>query len=100
MADRDGLLVVSRGAVDDIVAAALSLERQARTASPALRQALADFMTSARPVGPERPWLSMQEAADALGLSVRTVRRRVKSGELAHRREGRRVLIPARWVRD
>jgi excisionase family DNA binding protein len=36
----------------------------------------------------------LDEAATALGLSTREIRRRISSGELASRRVGRAVLIP------
>lgn len=39
--------------------------------------------------------LSLEAAAEALGLSVRTVRRLVASGQLPASRVGRRVLIEA-----
>jgi excisionase family DNA binding protein len=38
----------------------------------------------------------VREAAKALGVSERTVRRMVATGELRARRRGRLVLIPAR----
>ncbi len=43
-----------------------------------------------------RSALSIDEAAWSLGLSERTVRRAIKSGQLEHRRIGDRVLIPIR----
>lgn len=48
-----------------------------------------------RPPVPAEPsgWLSIGQAAEQLGVSERTIRRRVADGSLAHRRIGRRVLI-------
>ncbi len=43
-----------------------------------------------------RSALSIDEAAWSLGLSERTVRRAINSGQLEHRRIGDRVLIPIR----
>ena len=45
-----------------------------------------------------RSMLSAAEYAALTGLSVRTVRRRIADGSLAHRRVGRRVLIPVAEV--
>ena len=42
--------------------------------------------------------VSPAEYAEATGVSLRTVRRRLADGSLPHRRVGRRVLIPAREV--
>lgn len=38
-------------------------------------------------------WVSVSEAAGVLSVSERTVRRRVASGELPSRRDGRRLLV-------
>jgi excisionase family DNA binding protein len=38
-------------------------------------------------------WVTVAEAAQLLGLSVRTVHRRAKDGAFAHRVDGRRLLI-------
>jgi excisionase family DNA binding protein len=92
------LLLVERAALDHLLAAVVDLERQARVSSPRVREALAGLLVAARPVAVGRSWLSMAETADVLGLSVRTVRRRVASGELPSRRSGRRVLIPSSVV--
>jgi excisionase family DNA binding protein len=40
------------------------------------------------------PWVSVDQAATVLGVSERTVRRAIARGDLAHRRVGRRVLVP------
>jgi excisionase family DNA binding protein len=42
--------------------------------------------------------LTRDEAAKVLRVSVMTIDRKVKSGELAHTKIGRRVLIPAEAV--
>ena len=87
------LLTVERAALDGLVAAALNLQRVARVASPELQNALARLTTSARPVSPARAWLAGGEAALALGVCERTVRRQVAAGVLESRRAGRRLLI-------
>jgi len=38
-------------------------------------------------------WVSISEAAIALGISERTVSRRIKKGELLTRKEGRTTLV-------
>lgn len=38
-------------------------------------------------------WLPSQYAAVVLGISDRTLRRRIKAGMYTHRREGRMVLV-------
>lgn len=43
-------------------------------------------------------FLSRQETADALGLSLSTVVRRIADDSLPHVRLGRRILIPAEAV--
>jgi len=40
-----------------------------------------------------KTWCSIQEAAEILGVSYQTVRRRIMSGDLEVRREGRRYFI-------
>lgn len=42
---------------------------------------------------------SVSEVAEALGISIRSVRQRIKSGELPARRVGARVLILASDLR-
>jgi excisionase family DNA binding protein len=42
----------------------------------------------------QRVGYSIEETAQATGLSVRTVRRRIAAGDLAVRRVGRRVVVP------
>jgi len=48
---------------------------------------------------PESKFYNTQEAADELGCCTRTVRDRVKSGDLEAKRDGRRLLIH-RWSVD
>ena len=48
----------------------------------------------------ERLSYSVQEAAQAIGVSSRTLHDFVKSGALAHFRMGTRVLIPAETLRQ
>ena len=48
---------------------------------------------------PSRPWLSMDEAADLLGVSTRTVQRWTGSGQLDSRKVGGRRLIPRDAIR-
>ena len=38
--------------------------------------------------------LSVDQVATALGICARTVRNRIRSGELRHVRDGRRLLVP------
>lgn len=40
-------------------------------------------------------FVSREQFAEANGISTKTVDRAIESGRLEHRREGRRVLIPA-----
>jgi excisionase family DNA binding protein len=48
----------------------------------------------------EQEWLSLREAADALGISEVSARRWVKSGKLAAAQPGRRYLIPRSAVEE
>ncbi len=43
--------------------------------------------------------LNLRRASDALGLSVRTLRRRVAAGELQASRDGKRLLISENEIR-
>lgn len=51
---------------------------------------------------PSRLAFSVQDAAEALGLSVDTVYELVRGNKLPHKRIGRRILIPCRvletWI--
>ncbi|MHC4698673.1 MAG: helix-turn-helix domain-containing protein, partial [Planctomycetota bacterium] len=38
-------------------------------------------------------WMTQSEAAAALGCSIRTIRRKIRSNSLKARREGRNVLV-------
>ena len=42
-----------------------------------------------------RAYITIAEAAPALGLTEKAVRQRIFRGQLPHRKLGRRVLIPA-----
>jgi excisionase family DNA binding protein len=48
--------------------------------------------------GRDGHWLSLAEAAAVLGVSVRTLRRRVTSGEIQRRRTDGRVLFFVPWA--
>ena len=39
-------------------------------------------------------WVSMGEAAEILGVNVKTVHKAVKAGQLPSKRVGKRILIP------
>lgn len=47
----------------------------------------------------ERRPYSVAEAAKALGVCEKTVRRRIDAGELQHQRTGSRVVVYLRFVR-
>lgn len=44
------------------------------------------------------PWHTAEAAAPLLGISVRQVQLLCEMGELRHKREGRRILIPERAI--
>lgn len=46
------------------------------------------------------PYYSVKKAAVELGVSEKTVRRRIDSGEIRHRRVGKLIRIPASEVED
>ncbi len=46
----------------------------------------------------EKKYLTFQEAADALGESVRLIQLLVKDGKLKTEQKGRRVLIPSEEI--
>jgi excisionase family DNA binding protein len=48
----------------------------------------------------KQEWLTLREAADALGISEVSARRWVKSGKLAAAQPGRKYLIPASAVEE
>jgi excisionase family DNA binding protein len=48
----------------------------------------------------EQEWLTLREAADALGISEVSARRWVKSGKLAAAQPGRKYLIPRSAVEE
>jgi excisionase family DNA binding protein len=48
----------------------------------------------------EQEWLSLREAADALGISEVSARRWVKSGKLKAAQPGRRYLIPRSAIEE
>lgn len=56
---------------------------------------LGDGLNGSPEVGPWRssPGAQLKNAADAMGVSLATARRRVKSGAWTVRRDGRRVLV-------
>ena len=77
-------------------AAALSrlLHAAADRPDPELRRALVALVNSGTGPAPSpRPWLSVAEAAELLGVCERTVRDHAKADRLPHRRVGRRLLI-------
>ena len=41
-------------------------------------------------------WLTISEAVEELGISTRTIQRKIKSGELNARKKGRRILVEVR----
>jgi excisionase family DNA binding protein len=45
-----------------------------------------------------KPWNTMQEVADYLRLSLRTVERRIRNGALQAKKDGRLVRIKREWV--
>jgi hypothetical protein len=47
-----------------------------------------------------KPWLTIPEAADALGCSQVAIRSRVRRGRLAGRYQGRRVYVSAQSILD
>lgn len=51
-------------------------------------------------VNRKKYFLSRQEAADALGLSLSSVIRAIDAGEIPHVKIGGRVLIPATFIDD
>lgn len=55
---------------------------------------------AARGAGLARRWLTIPEAALALGCSPDAIRMRVARGRLEHRRQGRRVYISAAAIND
>ena len=86
-----------------VVVSAVELERLCLAASVSLasrpdamlEEALRGVLDSATV---PRVEVSPAEFAEATGLSLRTVRRRLADGSLSHRRVGRRVLIPTAEV--
>ena len=84
-----GRLIVDRDALAELIAAA-SEDRP----GPRVRAALVALIDrGTRPAPEPRPWMSVTEAARALGVSERTVRDHANRGELTHQRIGRRLLI-------
>ncbi len=55
-------------------------------------------MTAVVVAPPERRFLTVAEAARALGLSRAYTYTLVSAGEIPSVRFGRRVVIPARWI--
>ena len=45
-------------------------------------------------------FLSVAEVARSLSLSTDVVERLIRAGEIAHRRQGRRIQIPRQWFED
>lgn len=43
-------------------------------------------------ISKQRPFLSLSDAAEVLGVSTKTVRRRIDAGELAAHRVGKRII--------
>jgi excisionase family DNA binding protein len=41
-------------------------------------------------------WLTISEAVEQLGISTRTIQRKIKSGELKARKKGRRIMVEVR----
>jgi excisionase family DNA binding protein len=83
----------------DADALARLLHAAADRPDPTLRAALVELVRSGTAPAPSpRPWLSLSEAAELLGVNERTVRREVERGRLDHRRIGRRLLIAAEAV--
>lgn len=78
------------------------LEAAARASArdPALARAVSRLLASSAPAPEPRTAVSVKEAAAALGVSVKTVRRRVEDGSLPARKLGSRVLIHADVVRS
>jgi excisionase family DNA binding protein len=73
-------------------------ERLGRIVGPDTLELLAVFVTEQIEEvlrRPERPWLTLDEAAERLGCSRDAVRMRVKRGRLEARHQGRRVYISA-----
>jgi excisionase family DNA binding protein len=50
------------------------------------------------PVGAERKWLTVQQAAELLSCSPDAIRMRAKRGRLEHRHQGRSLYIAAAAV--
>lgn len=56
--------------------------------------------TSTAAVPPERPFITINEAADLLGVSSSTVRRCIEDGRLAAFRLGRVIRVPREALDD
>jgi excisionase family DNA binding protein len=56
--------------------------------------------TVADPLDGLPPTVTLDRAADVLGLSVRTVQRRIRAGELAAVKDGRRLLVERSALAD
>ncbi len=51
-----------------------------------------------RPIDPEQKYLSPRQCARVLGISEFLVYHEVNSGNIPHRKIGKRILIPMSWV--
>jgi excisionase family DNA binding protein len=87
------LLVDVRATLEAALAAPV-VEAIEQLIAECVREALA----AAAPTMPARRWLTLEEAAAALGCSPDAVRMRVARGTLEGRRQGRRLYVSARAV--
>ncbi len=95
-----GRTIVDTAALHRLLLAVQAHAQRSRVPDPDLYAAVAGVLTGSAPAPAPRTHLSIGETADALGVSERTIRRRLADGELDHRRLGRRVLIPVSAVRN
>lgn len=59
-----------------------------------------EINSNALPDPKDRPTLTVDEAAELLGLDRKTLYGAINSGELPCLRVGRRILIPTTWLTD
>lgn len=87
--------ILDAAAFDRFLEAVQAHVQASRRDDPELRAAFAGLVTTSRQAPDPRTYLTTVEAAHRLGISERTVRRRIADGTIPVVRLGRLVRIPA-----